>query len=66
MGNCLKKEKTKKLTGLDAEIYFLQKQNLRCFDLLLAELRSLKPSFSDVDSQNLSHDKKIIKTMTYV
>ena len=66
MGNCFKKQKFQNSSGLEAEIYFLQKQNLRCFDTLLAELKSLKSPFYDIDSQNLSQNRNIVKNDTLV
>lgn len=66
MGNCFKKQKFQTSSSLEAEIYFLQKQNLRCFDTLLTELKSLKSPFYDIDSQNLSQKSNIIKNVTLV
>ena len=44
MGNCLIKRKSNYCEELEAEIYYLQKENLRAYDFLLRELRTVKSS----------------------
>ena len=47
MGNCLIKNKEPYCQRLQAEIYYLEKENIRTYDFILAELESLKVLLSE-------------------
>ena len=65
MGNCLFKPKSNYCERLETEIFYLQKENLRSYDLFLRELKSLKSSVQKLElpiSSTLNEPQKI----TYV
>ena len=52
MGNCITKKKEFYTDCLETEIFYLQKENLRSYDLLLRELKMVKLSLQDLKNQN--------------
>lgn len=68
MGNCITKKKTFYTERLETEIFYLQKENLRSYDLLLRELKSVKLSLRDLRNQNQINYQETIsqKTITTV
>ena len=54
MGNCFFKRKGNYCERLEAEIYYLQKENLRSYDLLLREIKTVKSSVTKLKFPNSS------------
>ena len=53
MGNCLiKKKKNYYCEQLEAELYFLQKENLRSYDFILREIKTIKNTMKELDSNS--------------
>ena len=63
MGNCLIKHKNNYSEQVEAEIFFLQKENLRSFDYLLHEIKTLKSTVQNLQFSNSVIEPQII---TYV
>ena len=65
MGNCLLKEKNTNSEHLAAEFFFLQKENLRSYDLLLREITNIQKSITELQILNSDKIQHTGKT-TYV
>ena len=60
MGNCITKKKEFHTERLETEIFYLQKENLRSYDLLLRELKLVKLSLQDLKNQNQIFSRETI------
>lgn len=60
MGNCITKKKEFYTERLETEIFYLQKENLRSYDLLLRELKLVKLSLQDLKNQNQIFSRETI------
>ena len=54
MGNCLFKRKGSYCERLEAEIYYLQKENLRAYVSILREIKTAKSSVTNLKFTNSS------------
>ena len=66
MGNCVTKKKKFYTERLETEIFYLQKENLRSYDLLLREVNLVKVSLRDLRNQIQCQDTIPQKMMTTV